>query len=321
MKIGRLNILDVCVTEAEKICGFEEEKYLNIKRMYGSGLQLMSKIAGIDSAKKIDTYMRFHRRLNLKTPITLADKVSYIELHDQSPLAPMCTDKYAVRDYIAKKGYADTLVPLVGGVWNSVDEIDFDALPESFVIKATHGCKMNYIVSDKNHLDAEDCKKTLQKWLNTTYGVYSMEPHYVSVPHRAYAEQYLGDMSGLIDYKIHCLNGVPKFIIAFSDRKVDEDKPMQVTLDLFDIEWNSIPETVRSNCEIPGKGNIPKPKYLTEMLKMSSDLSSDFKFVRVDLYELNDQIYFGEMTFSPACCVFPYFRDEFILKMGKYLTI
>lgn len=294
---------------------------MNIKGIYGCGLQLLIKIAGIDAAKKFDTYLRFHRRLNLKSPTTLADKVSYIELHDQSPLAPMCTDKYAVRDYIAKKGYADTLVPLVGGVWNSVDEIDFNVLPESFVIKATHGCKMNYIVPDKNQLNVMDCKKTLQKWLDTTYGVYSMEPHYVPIPHRVYAEQYLGDMSGLIDYKIHCLNGIPKFIIAFSDRKVDEDKPMQVTLDLFDIAWNSIHETVRSNSEIPGKGNISRPKYLIEMLEMSADLAADFKFVRVDLYELNDRIYFGEMTFSPACCVFPYFSDKFIIQMGKYLII
>ena len=296
---------------------------MNKKRIYGNVLNAISKLAGgVDSAKKFDTYFRFHRKLDLKNPKTLADKVTYIELHDQSPLASMCTDKYAVREYVKSKGYGDTLVPLAyDGVWNSVDDINFDSLPNSFVIKATHGCKMNYFVTDKDELDIDDCKNTLRKWLDTTYGKYSLEPHYMSIPHRLYAEKYLGDMSGLIDYKIHCLNGIPRFIIALSDRKVDKDKPMQVTLDLFDTSWNSIPETVSSNSEIPGKGDISKPKLLAEMLKMAADLSADFKFVRVDLYELNDQIYFGEMTFSPACCVFPYFSDKFNQKMGEYLKI
>ena len=180
---------------------------------------------------------------------------------------------------------------------------------------------MNYFVPDKTKLDIQNCKSTLRKFLNTTYGKFSLEPHYITIPHRLYAETYLKNMSALIDYKIHCLNGIPQFIIAFSNRKVDGNKPMQVTLDLFDTSWNSIPETVRSNSEIPGKGNISKPKYLTEMLDMASNLAADFKFARVDLYELNDRIYFGEMTFSPACCVFPYLSDKFNCQMGQYLEI
>ena len=101
---------------------------MNKKIIYGSCLNVISKCAGIDAAKKFDTYLRFHRKLNLKNPNTLADKVTYIELHEQSPLASTCTDKYAVREYIKTKGYGDTLVPLAyEGVWNSVDEIRMDA--------------------------------------------------------------------------------------------------------------------------------------------------------------------------------------------------
>lgn len=285
-------------------------------------LYVIGFIFGLDFSKKFDTRLRFHRVLNLKNPTTLADKVSYIELHEQLPLASRCTDKYAVRKYITEKGYGDSLVPLAyEGVWSSVEEINFDILPERFVIKATHGCKMNYFVPDKTKLDINDCKKTLRKWLGTSYGKYSIEPHYLSIPHRLYAEEYLEEMSNLIDYKIHCLNGIPRFILVLSERKVDKDKPMQVTVDLFDTSWNVIHEVVRSNLEIPGNGNIPKPKHLAEMLKMAADLASEFKFVRIDLYELNDKIYFGEMTFSPACCVFPSFSERFNRKMGKYLKL
>lgn len=226
---------------------------MNKRTMYGSCLNVVSKLAGVDVAKKFDTYFRFHRKLNLKNPKTLADKVTYIELHDQSPLASVCTDKYAVREYVKSKGYGNTLVPLAyEGVWNSVDDINFDDLPNSFVIKATHGCKMNYFVPDKRKLDINDCKRSLHKWMGTTYGKYSLEPHYLSILHRLYAEEYLGDMPRMIDYKFHCLNGKPRFILALSDRRVDKDKPMQVTLNLFDTSWNFIPEIVRFNSEIPG---------------------------------------------------------------------
>ena len=276
---------------------------------------------GCDTAKRLDSLLRFHRRLDLKTPTTLADKVSYIELHEQPPLAAVCTDKFAVRDYVAQKGYAHTLVPVVGGAWNRVEQIDFDSLPNRFALKATHGCKMNYLVPDKSKLDVTQCKKVLQRWLDTTYGTYSMEPHYKVIPHRLYAEAYLEETSGLVDYKIHCLNGVPRFILTVSNRIADGDKPMQATLDLFDTEWKPIFELVSSRSEVPGTGTVPKPAGLDEMYKMAMDLAGDFKFVRVDLYELDGRIYFGEMTFSPACCVFPYFSDKFNTEMGQYLQI
>ena len=123
--------------------------------LYAKVLSTISVVAGVDAAKKFDAQLRFHKKLNLKNPTTLSDKVTYIELHEQSPLAPGCTDKYAVRDYVEKKGLGDTLVPLVGGPWNSAEEVDFATLPDSFAIKATHGCKMNYLVSSKAAMDVE----------------------------------------------------------------------------------------------------------------------------------------------------------------------
>lgn len=294
---------------------------MNLKNIYAFILNTIQVILGVDAAKVFDTYLRFHRKINLKNPKTLADKVSFIELHEQSEFASRCTDKFEVRNYITSKGYDHILVPVVGGPWDKFDEINFNDLPSSFALKATHGCKMNYMVLDKSKLNIEKCRAEVNRWLNTTYGTYSMEPHYIKIPHRIYAEKYLGDMSGLIDYKFHCMNGVPQFVITITDRKTDGDKAMKATLDLFDMQWNSIPEVIGANSEKAGNGNVKKPECFEEMVKIATDLSKDFKFVRVDLYEINHKVKFGELTFSPACCVFPYLSDAFISDMGSKLTI
>ena len=295
---------------------------MNMKQVYAFTLSTITYILGADYAKKFDAKLRDHKTLNLKDPSTLADKVSYIELHDQSPLAPMCTDKYAVRSYVEKKGFAHILIPLAfDGVWTKVQDIDFDTLPNSFALKATHGCKMNYIVRDKGKLDIASCKKEAERWLHTTYGTYSMEPHYETIPHRIYAERFLDDADKLNDYKFHCLNGIPRFVLVCSDRKANGDKAMQVTLDLFDMQWNHLDEVVASGSEVPGNGTVKKPDSFLEMIEIAKALSQDFKFVRVDLYEQNGKTLFGELTFTPAHCVFPYLTDKFNSEMGKYLTL
>lgn len=294
---------------------------MNIKLIYAGLLSAISNTAGVDAAKIFDTLLRDHRLLNLKNPQTLSDKVSYIELHEQSPLAPSCTDKYAVRQYIADKGPSDILVPIYGGAYTDFDEIDFDSLPDSFVIKATHGCKMNYLVPDKSKLNKEHCRREIQRWLNTTYGTYSMEPHYSTIPHRFYIEQYLSDTEKLVDYKFHCLNGKPYFVLVCSDRKSSGDKAMQATLDLFDMDWKPIHEVVASGSEKPGNGMLKEPVNFEKMIDIARTLSADFKFVRVDLYELDGKVYFGELTFTPAHCVFPNFTEQFNRQMGKLLRI
>ena len=169
--------------------------------------------------------------------------------------------------------------------------------------------------------DSEKCKKEIQRWMDTTYGTYSMEPHYIEIPHRFYIEKYLEKADQLVDYKFHCLNGEPQFVLTCSNRKSNGDKAMQVTLDLFDMDWKPIPEIVSSGLEHPGNGELPKPENLDEMIRIAKILSKDFKFVRVDLYELEGKVYFGELTFSPAHCVFPYLSDKFDLEMGKLLQI
>ena len=293
-----------------------------IKRLYADLLKVIELMLGIDAAKIFDTRLRFHKRLNLKSPETLSEKVTYIELHKQSGLAIQCTDKYAVREYVKSKDLEKILIPIVGGPWEKSDEIDFDNLPDKYVIKATHGCKMNYVVTDVNVLNIANCKKTLNRWLNTTYGSYSIEPHYKQIPHRIYAEYYLDGIDDLIDYKFHCFNGKPEFVLTCSNRIISSiDARMSVTLDLFDMDWNHIPEIEGINSEIAGRGNVERPKSFDEMITIAEILSKDIPFVRIDLYEYKERVLFGEMTFSPACCVFPYFSDKFDKEMGKKLII
>ena len=294
---------------------------MNIKKIYAGLLIIAIKIIGIDNAKRLYTYLRFKRKLDLKSPRSLADKVCYLELHENGELHSRCTDKYEVRKYIEEKGLQEHLVSCVGGPWLNVSDIDFDELPPAFALKATHGCKMNYLVPDKQKVDIAKCKQEMERWLATTYGTYSLEPHYVSIPHRIYAEEYLGNMSKLIDYKFHCLNGEPKFILTVTDRAVNGDKAMEATLDLFDMDWQHIDAVVAANSEKPGLGNVPKPNKFEEMTEIARVLAQDFKFVRVDLYELDNKVYIGELTFSPACCVFPYFKESFLLEMGYKLIL
>jgi len=294
---------------------------MDIRSAYAGILMGIMGIAGKDVSKKFDTRFRFHKKVNLKTPETLRDKVIYIENNCQSPIAGFCTDKWDVRTYVSEKGFADILVPVYGGAYRSFEEIPFDIFPDKFVLKATHGCKMNYFCTDKRALDLAHCKKTVTKWLRTTYGTYSGEWHYINIPHRIYCEQYLDDADEIIDYKFHCLNGVPQFVLACSERKSVAGKAMQATLDLFDMNWDPINELIPSGLERPGDGSIARPEHFMQMAGIAKKLSEDFKFVRVDLYELNHKVYFGELTFTPAAGVFPNYTEAFLRKMGEKLIL
>jgi hypothetical protein len=292
-----------------------------LKYIYSLILKIICALFGIDNAKKFDTRLRFGRELNLKNPQSLADKISYLELYKVSPLVSKCTDKWAVREYLMEKGLESILVPVVGGPWLDFKKMDWNSLPTSFVLKATHGCKMNYIVVNKPSVNISECEKAVNHWLKTTYGTYSMEPHYYDIPHRFYAEQYLGDIDKLLDYKIHCINGKPEFILVVSDREINGEAAMKLKLDIYDTEWNPIDEVIGFKNERPGNHLVKRPRHLIDMLKIAEKLSEDFRFVRVDLYDTENGVLFGELTFSAAACVFPYLSEDFLVEMGKKLSL
>lgn len=295
--------------------------YKSIQKIYSLVLRCIETCFGIDAAKSMDARLRFGRKLNLKNPKSLADKVSYLSLHKLSAEAVRCTDKWEVRGYVAEKGLEHILIPVHGVPVTSADDLDFSLFPKQFVLKATHGCRMNYICFDKEKMNQSECLKNIRQWLKTTYGTYSVEPHYRKIPHRVYCETYIGEPGQLIDYKIHCLNGKPSFILACSARAAEEGEGSSVAMYLYDTEWNPIDELQNYRGHGPGSGSIAKPQMLDEMLAVARNLSEDFDFVRVDLYETDGKVWFGEMTFTPANGVFPSYSQEFLEREGEKLIL
>lgn len=280
--------------------------------LYRHALNASSAILGVETTKKLDSRIRFGRKLDLENPKTLSDKICWIELNTDQTLAARCTDKYAVRSYVEEKGLGDILIPLVGGPWTNASDIDIDSLPERFVLKATHGCEMNYICKDKSRLDRNDLLNKAGQWLKEDYPRACIEPHYKLVPHRLYSEEFVGGLGDVVDYKFHCINGEPAFVLTCSNR---EDS---LKLNLYDLDWNPISGLQGA---MRNERKIERPKNLKEMLEVTKTLSSDFDFVRVDLYEADEKIFFGELTFSPACGVLEYFTDSFVAKWGEVLHV
>lgn len=282
------------------------------KRLYRSFLNQLAKRAGVKMAKETDASLRFGRRLNLDKPRTLADKVSWIELNTDQESAARCTDKYEVRRYIESKGFEEILIPLVGGPWSRITDIDVSRLPNQFVLKAAHGCEMNFICKDKSSLDESHMFRLAAEWLKRDYPRACIEPHYKLIPHRLYCEKYIGGIDDVIDYKIHCINGNPEFILTCSNRT------RALKLNLYDLDWNALPGL---QGDMRNEEEIARPRLLTDMVGIAKELSENFDFVRVDLYETNGRVQFGELTFSPAAGVFPYFSDSFISRWGKELHV
>ena len=285
---------------------------MSLKYYIRSLLNGASKIIGPERILKLEALVRFHKEINITNPSTLTDKICYLEYRKKDKLSIVCSDKYDVREYVASKGLESILVPLIGDVYYNFDEINFDELPQKFVIKATFGCKMNLICQNKDELEYDVAKKTVDRWISNGFNREYMEPHYKFIPKRIICEEFLENADTIVDYKIHCLNGKPLFILVCSERNKD------LRLNLYDIHWKPIHEIIGKHLN---DKEIPRPSLLKEMIDISKKLSSDFDFVRVDLYQIGQKIYFGELTFTPDGGVLSYFSPRFDKKMGEYLKL
>lgn len=242
------------------------------------------------------TKLRFKKclgySLNLKDPKTLNEKMQWLKLNTyfDNPVIRQCADKYAVRDYVTEKGCGEILNPLFG-VYNSASEINWDELPEEFVLKCNHGSGGNIICHDKKKIDKEDAVKKLNLWMKQEYGLSRVEYSYEGIPRKIICEKFIETEDGKPpkDYKIFCAYGVPKMVFVASDRYDGNTK-----FDYYTPEWEWIP--VKNGH--PNAGDIlPKPKMWDQMLEYASTLSKDFPLVRVDLYCEFEKIIFGELTF------------------------
>ena len=255
---------------------------------------------------------RFGRSLNLQQPQTLNEKLNWIKLYDRNPLMTQCADKYAVREIVAKKVGGHLLNELYG-IWNSVDEIDFESLPESYVLKATHGSGWNIIVKENSALDRNVAKQKIEKWMRTNYYRYSREWCYKNVKPKIICERYRENEGGqLIDYKFHCFHGKPRLI------QVDRDRYTNHTRILYDTRWRPCDfewEYPRCNEE------ITPPACLEDMLKTAGMLASDFLFSRIDLYAINESHLFGEISFQPEAGFGRFTPKHWDTELGKLLKL
>ncbi|MER2152809.1 MAG: ATP-grasp fold amidoligase family protein [Solibacillus sp.] len=266
-------------------------------------------------SSKLIYYKKFRKRLNLKNPQTFNEKLMWLKFNEEDSLKTLCTDKSLVRDYLSKLGYSDILVDLYQ-TYDSTEQIDFEQLPNSFVLKCTHGSGFNIICSNKKTLDKESAIKQLKKWMIIDYSLLMGESHYSKIKPRIIAEQYLGEEGNNklpVDYKIHCFHGEPKILDIVLDRGTNEKKHI-----MFNSDWEMIPYT---NDSINFKEEIKKPEKLEEMLEMARGLSKGFTYVRADFYYYNDKIYFGELTFTPGACLDTDYVEGVDSKMGQLIDL
>ena len=293
-----------------------ELKKRNIIRVAASNIfhGSLSAIARISPAMTSKIRYRYYmkKKLNLKNPQTLNEKMMYLKLNkywNRQSIAD-CADKYAVRKTIEAKGCPELLIKLYG-VWDRVEDVDWDCLPEKFAIKCNHGSGYNIICTDKLSFDIEDAKKKLGKWMKESYGVERAEQGIYSKIHRKIiAEEFIETADGKPpkDYKFFCSYGEVKFLFVASDRINNQTK-----FDYYYPDWTWIP--VKN--QHPNVGPVEKPEMLEKMMEYARILSKDYPLVRVDLYNEGEKIIFGELTFTHFGCLNSFDPDEYDLTFGK----
>lgn len=235
-------------------------------------------------------YKRTGKRLNLRNPVTYTDKLQWMKLYDRNPLYTTVVDKYEAKKFVAEKLGQEYVVPLIG-VWDSVDDIPYDELPDQFVLKCTHDSGGLQICKDKATFDFEAAKKKLRKVLKNDYYWLSREWPYKNVNPRVIAEQYLEDAATgeTRDYKFFTFNGEPKVMYIATGRGSGD-----TYADFFDMDFNHL----ELNMDHVNAPQCPaKPVCFEEMKKAAAVLAQGIPQVRVDFYEINGKVYFGEMTF------------------------
>ena len=281
----------------------------------------LASIAGIapEYVSKVRYQDTFNRKLDLKNPVYFNEKLMWLKLkrYANDPLAIQGADKYMVREYVKDCGLEHTLNELLG-VWDDARDIDWDKLPNRFAMKCNHACGYNLICTDKSKLDIKASVKMLNKWLKKgTWREYA-EIHYKKIEPKIIAEAFLeGKDGGLpVDYKFYCFNGEPLFIGNFIERNLEEHS---IVRGYFNPDWT--PSDVFAEKDQMDLSKFEKPDNLETMMEYSRILSKAFPFVRVDFYDVDGKIIFGELTFTPTGCLGAYYAKDAYKKLGDALDI
>lgn len=286
----------------------------NIKRLAVKVSSLLKWIPD-DVYLKLLYRARTAKKLDLKNPKRFNEKIQWLKVYDHNPLYTKLVDKYLVKEYISKSIGEEYIIPTLG-VWETFDEINFDLLPDQFVLKCNHDSGGLVICKDKRNLDKEAAKNKIEYCLKKNYFYQNREWAYKNVKPLIIAEQYMEDnkTGDIQDYKFMCFNGKVKCIFVCSERY--SNSGLKVTF--FDTEWNIMPfERHYKKSDI----KIEKPQNFAKMIELSEKLSEGLKFVRVDLYEINGGIYFGEMTFYPGSGMEEFRPDEWDYKLGEWIDL
>ncbi len=250
--------------------------------------------------------------MDWKNPRSFNQKLQWMKLYDRNPLYSKYADKVEVRDFVAQTLGERYLIPSLG-VFDRAGDIDWEKLPDRFVLKCNHGAKYNVICRDKSALDIPAVSAELDRWLKTPFWRARREYHYRAIRPRILCEQYMEDeeTGGLNDYKVFMIGGEPRMI------QVDLDRFGEHRRNLYDRDWNLLDAEI----SFPKGDDVPRPAVLDEMLSCAKKLAEGFREVRVDFYVINGRLYFGEMTFFSGAGFSRYKPRSFEFELGEKLEL
>lgn len=275
--------------------------------------QLLLKISPIAYSKKIYR-QTIGKKLNLKNPTEFNEKLMWLKFNKyyNNELITKCVDKYQVREYVQECGCESILNELIAK-YDNVEEINWKQLPEKFALKCNHGAGYNIICTDKSKENEIEVKQKLNKWMKEDYSKRAGELQYKNIPRKIICEKYInmGDNKLPTDYKFYCFNGKVKIILVMKDRDT------VVTREFYNEKWERV--HLRDYEGSPTEAT-KKPSNLAKMIEYAERLSKPFEFVRVDLYDIEPKIIFGELTFTPTGCLAKY-TDEASKLLGSWIKL
>jgi hypothetical protein len=257
-----------------------------------------------------------HHKLHLKKPVRYTEKLQYLRLfvYPNDPEVIQCAGRVGVRDYVKEINLGDLLIPIYG-VYDKFEDINFSKLPDSFVMKCSHASGFNIIVRDKTKLNIPEAKAKMERWLATDYGAKTIERHYSPIKPQILIEKFLGTATDLpTEYKIHVFNGKARNLYVVTGRGKN------IRYNQYYIDWTPF-DGSQFNGWLKTDYPLEKPSNFSEMVRIAEKLAAPFPFVRVDLYDIQGKIYFGEMTFTPAKGTLIFDDDKTDFEQGAWLDI
>lgn len=288
-------------------------KYLWLQTFYRRQWKQRAAMSDVDCINAL--YKSYCGHLpDIEHPQKFSEKMQWLKLHYRNELMTVVGDKYAVRQYLEKQGYGYLLNELID-VYDSVEQFDLFKLPRQFVLKASHSSGWNILVKDKDKMSWGILKRHMQYWLTHDIAWNGREWHYGMMKPRIVCEKYLEDESGgLRDYKFYCFNGQPRFMQLNVDRGLSTS-----TQNYYDLDWKLLPFGKSQ----PHNPNIhpERPAHFDEMVHLAAELSKPFPYVRMDFYEANSRVFFGEFTFFPCSGMPDFIPQEWDDTVGKMLEL